>query len=181
MAHRSHSGRVRHRSLPRRVAARISGLAGLALAAAVIVGSGVIAFSTWGPYGQVLKNSPGIRRQYDPNGQLTLIVYDAHGRHRPDTWSYFDRGRVVRTEVDEDGDGAVDTWYYYDAAGNVMKTGFSTKHDDTVDAWRFEDADGALVKVEYSAKRDGRITRTEFYAGNVVTRVVDDLGGPAIH
>lgn len=181
MPHRSHSGRRRRDGSSRHVPARVAWVAGLTIAGALIVCSGLIAFRKWGPYGNRLSDSPGVQRQYDADGQLTRIVYDAHGRHRPDTWSYFDHGRVVRTDCDEDGDGAVDTWYYYDGDGNVTKTGFSTKHDGVVDAWRFENPGGVLAKIEYSATRDGRITRTEFYKGNAVTRVADDLGGPALH
>lgn len=145
----------------------------MALLVAGILAIGVGTYHAWGPYGQRAQDSPGIHRDYDANGQLQRIVYDAHGRHRADTWSYFDRGRVLRTDVDQDGDGLVDTSYYYDADGNVTKTGFSTKHDGVIDAWRFEAPDGALVKIEYSGGRDGRVTRTEYYERDAVVRVAD--------
>jgi hypothetical protein len=153
----------------------------LVIVCAITIGSGVVAYRRWGPYGESVQTSPGIHREYDVDGQLKTIVYDAHGRHKPDTWSYFDHGRLLRTEVDTDGDGIIDTWYYYGPDGDVTKTGFSTRHDGVVDGWRFETPAGALVKIEYSAGRDGRVTRTEFYDGNTVTRVAESDGDRVTH
>jgi hypothetical protein len=160
----------------RRLTAGAVSLGAVTLLGALMVGSSVVAYRHWGSRGESLSDGRRIHKEYDAGGQLTMIAYDAYGRHRPDTWSYFDHGRLVRTEVDRDGDGVLDTWYYYDAEGNVTRTGFSTKHDGVVDAWRYESPDGVLIKIEYSATRDGRITRTEYYEGNVVTRVADSLG-----
>ncbi len=141
-----------------------------AVCLAATIGSGVLAYSKWGAYGTPMIDGRGIHREFTPNGQLRLLEYDAHGRHKIDTWSYFDRDRVVRTEVDEDGDGVVDTWYYYDAAGEVEKTGFSRRNNGVADTWRYETPDGTLTKIEYSETRDGAITRTEFYDRGSVVR-----------
>jgi hypothetical protein len=140
---------------------------------ATTVGSGVFAYVKWGPYGSPIVDARRIHREYTPTGELRLIEYDAHNRHKADTWSYFDHGHVVRTEVDEDGDGVVDTWYYYDAAGEVQKTGSSTRKDGIVDVWRYQAPDGAVTKIEYSGARDGTISRTELYDGNMLVRTID--------
>lgn len=182
MSRRRHSGRRGRSGSPRtwqRTADRLAGYAVAILVVAVIVAVGVGTYQAWGPYGERSRDTPGVHRDYDENGQLQRLVYDAHGRHRPDTWSYFDRGRLLRTDVDQDGDGLVDTSYHYDADGNVTKTGFSTKHDGVIDAWRFESAEGALVKIEYSGNRDGRITRTEYYERDTIVRVADSHGDRA--
>jgi hypothetical protein len=72
--------------------------------------------------------------------------------------------------VDEDEDGKIDTWYYYNANEEVEKTGFSTQKDGVVDAWRYETPDGALTRIEYSSARDGVVTRRDFYEHNAVVR-----------
>jgi hypothetical protein len=162
---------MRPRLRPRR---RFSRTTEVLLACAVVlvaVGAGLAALGHSGRYGRTYPDDPRVHREFDPvTGQLIQLIYDASGNHKADTWSYFANGKVVRTEVDEDEDGKIDTWYYYNANEEVEKTGFSTQKDGVVDAWRYETPDGALTRIEYSSARDGVVTRRDFYEHNAVVR-----------
>jgi hypothetical protein len=82
-----------------------------------------------------------VRRFFDPTtGRLRLLIYDASGRGRFDTWAYMDGERVLRVETDEDGDGIIDRWTYYGSDGTVEKTGLSSKRDGRLDSWRDPDS-----------------------------------------
>ena len=108
-------------------------LCGLTTAAA----SGVMAYRASGPYGERGRDDPRVRRFYDPaTGRLRLLVYNANGHGRFDTWSYMDGNRVLRIETDDDGDGLIDRWEYYGADGSVEQSAASSKHDGRPDTWQ---------------------------------------------
>jgi hypothetical protein len=105
------------------------------------------------------------------SGRLQLLKYDADGDGRVETFGYMDGSRVVRIEVDRNGDGTIDRWEYYGAQRRLERVGFSRAGDGREDAWSFPDAGGAIERIELSTNRDGRANRIEHYRGGAVTLV----------
>lgn len=52
--------------------------------------------------------------------------------------SLFGLAIVVRTEVDRDDDGRIDTWYLYGPDGKLTKTGTSSTNNGVADTWVVE-------------------------------------------
>jgi hypothetical protein len=122
---------------------------------------------------------PGGNRRIEPvydteTGKLTLLKYDSKGTGRPDTFSYMDGTRVVRIEIDTDGDGKIDRWEYYGADQKLEKIGSSRANDGKPDAWTYTNADGSLARIEVSTKRKGRIDRIEYYERDAMVRAEED-------
>lgn len=97
-------------------------------------------------------DSSKIAPTYDATGKLRLLTYDSNGDGRPDMWSYMDGAEVVRIEIDNSGDGAIDRREYYTDART-------------------------LDRVEIALAHDGRFTRTEFYEGGTIVRAEEDADG----
>jgi len=114
---------------------------------------------------------------YDSDGRLQLLKYDANGNGTFDTFSYMDGARVVRIEIDQDEDGRIDRWEYYDANQRLEKIGMSRANDGTADAWAYYDAQGSLSRIDVSTRRDGRVTRVEHYVKNVMVSADEDTDG----
>lgn len=90
------------------------------MALGTIAATGVYEFQVNGRYGEGLRSDPRADRHYDPHtGELHSVAYDADGDLKPDSWAYFEHGRVVRMTVDADGDGVIDRAYSYDADGEA--------------------------------------------------------------
>lgn len=113
---------------------------------------------------------------YDQTGKLQLLTYDSKGTGKPDTWSYMDGAKVIRIEIDADGDGVVDRWEYYGADQKLEKVGTSTANDGRVDTWSYP-PEGGIVRVERSTKRDGRVDQWESYSDGALTSVAFDTDG----
>ena len=79
------------------------------------------------------------------SGKLTQITYDRNHNGRPDTWTDMDGARPIASRIDQDEDGTIDRWEYYDAAGALVKVGFSRKNNGKPDAWAFSRPDGSLA------------------------------------
>ena len=93
----------------------------LGLVAAVV--SGVIAYQVGGPHGDRNDQDPRLQRVYDPvTGKLTMVAYAADGSFRIDHWCYMDGERLLRMDVDENGDGAVDRREYYGEGERLERT-----------------------------------------------------------
>ena len=93
----------------------------LGLVAAVV--SGVVAYQAGGPYGDRNEQHPRVQRVCDPaTGKLTMVAYAADGRFRIDHWCYMDGERLLRMDVDENGDGAVDRREYYGPGERLERT-----------------------------------------------------------
>jgi hypothetical protein len=93
----------------------------LGLAAAVV--SGVVAYQIGGPHGDLNEQDPRLQRVYDPvTGKLTMVAYAADGSFRIDHWCYMDGERLLRMDVDENGDGAVDRREYYGEGERLERT-----------------------------------------------------------
>jgi hypothetical protein len=110
-------------------------------------------------------------------GKLQLLKYDSRGTGHFDTFRYMDGARVIRVEVDSDGDGKIDRWEHYGADQKLEKVGFSLQNDGKEDAWAWVDADGATTRVESSPRRNGKVSRVDHYEHGVLVRAEEDSDG----
>ena len=116
-----------------------------------------------------------IEAVYDKKtGKLQLLKYDSNNDGKPDTFGYMDGSRVLRIEIDQDEDGKIDRWEYYDANQKVEKVGFSRAHDGKEDAWSFTGPDGTINRIDYSTRRDGKVTRTEHFEKGALVSAEED-------
>ena len=122
---------------------------------------------------------PSVRGTYDKtSGKLTQIAYDRNHNGRPDTWTDMDGSRPIASRIDQDEDGTIDRWEYYDAAGALVKVGFSRKNNGTPDAWAYSRPDGSPLRIETSSTgHESAIDRREFYEGGQIVRVEEDTNG----
>ncbi len=112
---------------------------------------------------------------YDASsGRLVQLRYDSNDDGRPDTVSFMDGARMLRTEIDVDRDGLVDRWEYHDAAGQLVRVGFSRVGDGKEDAWSFAGPDKTVSRVELSTARDGTVDRTEHYGATGLASAEED-------
>ena len=112
--------------------------------------------------------------KYDPKtGRLLRIDIDQDKDGRIETFSYWDAARVLRIEIDSDNDGRIDRWEHYDAHNILTRVG-SSHHDDGIeDTWAYPDRTGALERVDSDADRDGVVDKREtFTASGPASRVL---------
>jgi hypothetical protein len=115
---------------------------------------------------------------YDPvSGRLQRLTFDSTGNGRNDAVGIMDGVRVERIDVDEDEDGTIDRWEFYDANRRLEKVGFSRQRNGIMDAVAIYGPNGAVVRVEISTAGDGRFNRHEFYQAARLTRVEEDTNG----
>jgi hypothetical protein len=107
-------------------------------------------------------------------GKLQLLKYDSNNNGKPDTFSYMDGARILRIEIDQDEDGKIDRWEYYDDKQKVVKVGLSRANDGKEDTWSFTGPDGTINRIDYSVQRDGKVTRTEHYEKNALVSAEED-------
>ena len=112
---------------------------------------------------------------YNPlTGKLELLKSDSNGNGVVDTWSHMDGTRVIRIDIDNDEDGKLDRWEYYDGDQRLEKIGTSRANDGKEDAWLYGAAAGSIARVEVSTRRDGQANRTEFYENDALVRAEED-------
>lgn len=63
-------------------------------------------------------------------------------------------------EIDEDFDGWIDRWEYYDGAGTLTKVGAS-RRGHSPDVWTYPGPGGVPTRREYDDDRSGRVSRVE--------------------
>jgi hypothetical protein len=119
------------------------------------------------------------KASYDSaSGKLTELTFDANRNGRIDTWTEMDGNRPVRSRIDNDEDGKVDRWEYYDQAGKLTKVGLSRKGGDRPDAWAYAGADGQTARMEMSSTADQtKIDRWERYENGVLVTAEFDENG----
>ena len=100
-------------------------------------------------------------------GRLERITYDRNGDGRVDATAFMDGTRIVRAELDEDFDGLVDRWEYYDTGEAATRVGGS-------DALK---GAGVLTRVEQATGAPGKASRWETYAGGILTEATEDADG----
>jgi hypothetical protein len=105
------------------------------------------------------------------------LAFDSTKNGRNDSVGFMDGTHVQRIEVDEDEDGKVDRWEFYDANRRLERVGYSRQHNGVLDATAFYGKDGAVERLEISTRGDGRFNRVEFYQFGSVARVEEDTNG----
>jgi len=116
--------------------------------------------------------------QYDSKtGRLTRIDFDTTHDGRNDAVGIMDGTRVERIEVDEDQDGQVDRWEFYDENRRLERVAFSRQQNGVIDAIAFYATNGTLVRIEISTRGDGRFNRLEHYSSESLARVEEDTNG----
>lgn len=96
-------------------------------------------------------------------GRLERISYDRNKDGKHDAWLFMDATRVVRAELDENYDGAVDRWEHYGEGARASAAG--------------EVPRGVLERAEQSLRFDGQVSRWETYEGGQLTAVREDADG----
>lgn len=120
----------------------------------------------------------GAVARYDSRtGRLERLEFDSTRNGRTDAVGIMHGTRVERIEVDEDEDGAVDRWEFYDASRRLVKVAFSRHDNGIVDATAFYGADGSLDRIEISTRGDGYFNRVERYRGESLATVEEDTNG----
>ena len=112
---------------------------------------------------------------YDEWGRLARIEQDSNKDGRPDRISHHENGAKVPNliEIDQDFDGTIDRWEYYDASGKLLRVGAS-RRGGAPDTWVYRDAQGRDYRREYDDDGDGRPERAEILVnGRVVRTEVD--------
>lgn len=136
-------------------------------------------------------------------GKLTQLTFDRNGNGVIDTWTDMDGARPLGSRIDQDENGSMDRWEYYDDQGKLLKVGFSrnntgkpdawgfpgpdakiarveissTGDEQKIDRWEYQDEAGVLLRAEVDTNDDGRVDRWEAYeAGAIRTAEFDEDG-----
>jgi antitoxin component YwqK of YwqJK toxin-antitoxin module len=126
-----------------------------------------------GPDGQevLLVDKGAYKAWYDKWGRLGRIEFDKNGDHKPDHIAHYQGGRIARMlEIDENFDGRMDRWEYYEENGALSKVG-QARQGGGPDLWTFAGPDGTPRRIEYDDDRDGKIERAELLEKGLVTGV----------
>lgn len=111
-------------------------------------------------------------------GKLTQLTYDANKNGKIDTWTDMDGTKPLRSRIDQDEDGRIDRWEYYDERGGLAKVGFSRRQNGIPDAWAFSGADGKIARVDSSSTGDEKkIDRREAYEQGIMVSSESDTNG----
>ena len=119
--------------------------------------------------------------KYDPKtGRLSRLDIDQNKDGRIETFSYWDAARVFRIEIDSDNDGKIDRWEHYDEHNRLTRVGSSSNDDGIEDTWAYPNRQGGLERVETDANRDGLIDKRESFTtsgptSRILTAVEFDL------
>jgi len=127
-------------------------------------------------------------------GKLQELTLDRNGDGRVDTWAFMDGVHLQSIQIDRHGTGKPDRWEYYEegapAAGSQPSAGaaFDRKTmivraeeangpDRTVVTRREFYARGVITRVEEDTDFDGRIDKWETYDHGVLSRMDLDISG----
>ena len=123
-----------------------------------------------------------IRPTYDKStGRLTELTYDSNHNGHPDTWTEMDGARPVRNRIDENEDGTIDQWEYYDGQGKLVKVAFSRANNGKADAWAFPGEDGRVHRIEISSTGDeNEIDRWEHYDDSGLVSAEEDTNADGV-
>lgn len=116
--------------------------------------------------------------KYDPvTGRLKELAFDTTHNGRHDSVGFMDGTRIQRIEVDEDEDGKIDRWEFYDTNRRLERVGFSRQRSGVLDAMAFYGEAGEVERLEISTRGDGLFNRIEFYEFGSLARVEEDTNG----
>src|SRR5690606_33475741 len=92
------------------------------------------------------------------DGEQVRRITDSSGRGTPERVEHYASGRLVRVELDEDRDGRVDLWNFYDPEGRLEKQEQDRSGDGKVDTWvTLDPATGKETRVLSDRNGDGRV------------------------
>ena len=131
-------------------------------------GLAVVVSACGGP-GTNVPARPELTPLYDPStGSLRELSYDSNNDGRLDMKGFMAGGRLMRAEIDEDGDGRTDAWEYYEGewAGDASAASWGRAGSTR--------PTGRLARVERATRHDGKITRWEEFEGGLLASVKED-------
>ena len=100
---------------------------------------------------------------YDYWGRLERIEYDKNGDGHPDHIAHYQGGRTPKMiEIDEDNNGLMDRWEYYDDLSVLVKLG-DARRGRGPDRWTYLGSDGKARRIEYDDDGDGQFERAELF------------------
>jgi hypothetical protein len=100
------------------------------------------------------------------------------GDPRPDIYIVRSGGREVCRALDMNFDGTIDSWVYFDAAGNVRRRENDYDRDGRIDEIAIYQG-GALVEKDRATSLVGRLDTWQFYQGGKLARTERDSDGDA--
>ena len=111
------------------------------------------------------------------SGRLLVLGADQNGDGQIDQWTYLEGNRPLRGEGDTDGDGRIDRWEYFDAEARLTQVGSSSLNDGVEDTWTWVTPIKGEARIDRSQRRDRQVNRREFYKGETLVRVEEDMNG----
>lgn len=119
---------------------------------------------------------PDIRRVYEVEREVCRVS-DLNRDGTPDMFEYFDgAGQLRRREADYDDDGVVNVIEIYER-GQLVRMEVDTTSSGRIDTWdTFDPSTGRRVARERDSTGDGRIDEWWTYEGDRVTVAVDRDG-----
>jgi hypothetical protein len=125
--------------------------------------------------------NPNIYHHYRelPDGTERLVRkdIDLNGNGRVDVWRFYDDSeRLVKEAFDLDFDGVVDVWNFYDERGRIVRKEADLSLDGRTDLWKFYE-NGRLVRRERDTSGNGRADYFEFWEDGEIDRIGEDLNG----
>ena len=128
-----------------------------------------------------LKPAPRAIPSYDPfTAKLVLLSADQNGDGVLDQWSYMDGDSPLRGEADTDGDGRIDRWEYFGAKAELVKVGTSSRNDGVEDTWSYPAPVNGETVVDISRHGDRLVDRHEYYRGQTLVRVEEDVNSDGL-
>jgi hypothetical protein len=114
-------------------------------------------------------------------GRLVRVELDENADGVIDLWNFFDpEKRLEKQEQDTDHDGRLDTWVVLEpATGRELRVLKDTNADGKADTWRTNDAAGSTVKLEEDKDSDGEPDRTVEFADGRPVRFNEDANRDA--
>jgi len=112
--------------------------------------------------------------------KLVLLSADQNGDGTLDQWAYMDGNMPLRGEADTDGDGRIDRWEYFGQKGELVKIGASSRNDGVEDTWTFPVPVNGETEVALSRRGDRLIDRHEYYRGQALVRVEEDVNADGL-
>lgn len=121
------------------------------------------------------KNQPDIfivfRKNEDGSRQLVMQLFDINRDGKIDLVKHFEKGKLVKTEIDLDYDGLVDVVTEYDLATGEIKK--KTQADGTTNIWKYY-LKNELRKKEVDRNSDGKPDMWVYYKNGKVVRTEVD-------
>lgn len=114
-----------------------------------------------------------MRATYSPEtGRLQQLAYDLDNDGTADAHAYMEGTRLGRVEVDDNGDGLVDRWEYYDAGEQPIRV-----NGARIAAGGGPWPSALLARIDTSTRRDGKVSRREYYDHGVLGKAEEDTDG----